>query len=136
MHQVMENAHRHIQDATEQNFADRCAAMGYNGPCPVPHVVSISGSEHVVVQVDELIPECCLLAVPATDGQLLRDKDGILHPTKESWLQIDAVLRPFDDEDSIEAIKQDFIKYWRKTHFGEGPYYREYLIYKMREIGM
>lgn len=125
MHQIMESAHRHIQDATEQIFADRCAAMGYNGPCPVPCVVSISGSEHVVIQVDELIPECCLLAVPATDGQLLRDKDGIIHPTKQSWLRIDAVLRPFDDKSSIEVVKQDFIKYWRKTDFGAGPYYRE-----------
>ena len=39
------------------------------------------------------------MAVPLKDGKLVRDEDGTVHPSKESWLQIDAVIRPFEDND-------------------------------------
>lgn len=136
MHQVMENAHRHLQELTEEIFADRCKSLKYVGPVPHPSVVSISGSDHAAVQVDELTTECCFMTVPLVNGRLLRDQDGRLHPSKESWLKIDSVLGPFEDEDGIEEIKQDFSKYWRRTDFWEGPYHREYLIYRMRELGL
>ncbi|MBY3151437.1 hypothetical protein HFO56_03415 [Rhizobium laguerreae] len=136
MHHAMENGQHHIQAAVEDICAERCQAIGYAGPVSVPFVVSISGSEHAAVQVDELVPEGCFMAVPLKDGRLVRDKDGILHPSKESWLKIDSVLRPFDDKDGIEEIKQDFTKYWQRTDFGEGPYHREYLIHLMRKMGM
>jgi hypothetical protein len=136
VHQAMENGQREIEDAVENISADRYRTIGYTGPLPVPSVVTISGSEHAAVQVDELVQEGCFMAVPLKDGQLVRDKDGILHPSKESWLQIDAVVRPFEDKDGIEDIKQDFTKYWQKTDFGDGPYQREYLIHLMRRLGL
>ncbi|MCS4089213.1 hypothetical protein [Rhizobium sp. BK176] len=136
MHQVMENAHRQIENTLENISAERYKAIGYAGPVSVPSVISIAGSEHAAVQVDELVPEGCFMAVPLEDGKLVRDKDGTLHPSKESWLQIDSVIRPFEDKDGIEDIKQDFTKYWQKTEFGTGPYHREYLIHLMRNMGM
>lgn len=135
MHQVMENAHRQIEDTLENICAERYKAIGYVGPVSVPSVVSIAGSEHAAVQVVELVPEGCLMAVPLKNGKLVRDEDGTVHPSKESWLQIDAVIRPFEDNDGVEDIKQDFTKYWQKTDFGDGPYHREYLIHLMRKMG-
>jgi hypothetical protein len=110
-------------------------AVAYVGPVSSSSFVSICGKEHVAVQVDALTSECCFLAVPVASGQVLRGIDGTVNPLKKSWLQIDAILRPFDDVGVIDEIKRDFQKYWRRTNFGEGPYHREYLVHLMREIG-
>lgn len=134
IHQAMENGYRKIQDALELVCAEECQAIGYAGPVSVPSVVSISGAEYVAVQVDELVPEGCFMAAPVKNGRLVRDGDGTLQPSKKSWLRIDDVLRPFDDQEGIEDFKRDFEKYWRKD-LGEGLYHREYLVHLLRNIG-
>lgn len=136
MHQVMENAHRHLQEATEEIFTERCTAMGYTGPVTSPSLVSISGKDYVAVQVDDLIPECCFLAVPVADGQVQCNLNGVMSPSKKSWLHIDAIICPYIDHAVIDEIKHDFTKYWQRTDFGEGPYHRNYLIHMMRELGL
>lgn len=127
VHQAMENGHNKITEALEKVCAERFRTIGYDGPVSDPSVVSISGSEHAAVQIGELIPEGCFMSVPLKGGLLVRDDGGGIHPRKTSWLQIDAVVRRFEDEHGIEDMKQDFTKYWRKANFGEGPYQREYL---------
>jgi hypothetical protein len=115
MHETVEIGHRKIRDELKRIFAKRCQAVGYTGPLSVPSVIVIEGQEYAAVQVDELVPEASILAVKIVKEDFDRFRRGGLILKKKSWMQIDSVERPFDDDKLIAEMRQDFKLHWHST---------------------
>lgn len=113
MHQRMEYGHRAMQRDLEDIFSERCHAVGYRGPLPEPSTVVVEGKEYAALQVDELVPECCFLAVKIVNGGFDRFSRGGLILRKRSWLKIDSIAGPFDNREVAAEIRQDFKNNWR-----------------------